>query len=152
MSRFTPKNPGWDARVRDSFARQGAMAFIGARLAALSPGHAEIELDRRPEVTQQHGFIHGGIIGMIADNAGGYAGFTLMPADASVLTVEYKLNLLAPADGAKAIARARVIKPGRTLFVVHVDVFVQRDGAEHLCATALQTLMVMTGMSDHAKS
>jgi uncharacterized protein (TIGR00369 family) len=148
MSRFTPKNPDFAARVRDSFDRQGAMALIGAEMTRVDPGAVDIAVTYRPELGQQHGYFHGGIVGMIADSAGGYAAFSLMPADASVLTVEYKINLLAPSDGARLIAKGRVTKPGRTLSVCHVDVFVERDGHEHLCATLLQTLMTMTGKSD----
>lgn len=148
MSSFTPKNPDFAARVRDSFSRQGAMVHIGARLTRVEAGHVDITVDFRPELAQQHGYFHGGIVGMIADSAGGYAAFSLMPEDASVLTVEYKINLLAPSEGTRLIARGRVTKPGRTLTVCHVDVFVERNGREHLCATLLQTLMTMTGKSD----
>ena len=91
---------------------------------------------------------HGGVVGMIADSAGGYAGFSLMPADATVLTVEYKINFMAPADGERLVARGRVTKPGRTLTVTQVDVVVVRGGTEHLCATMLQTLMTMAGRHD----
>ncbi|MBM3539005.1 MAG: PaaI family thioesterase [Alphaproteobacteria bacterium] len=148
MAPFIPKNPDFAARVRDSFNRQGAMVHIGARMTRIEPGFVDITVDYRPELSQQHGYFHGGIVGMIADSAGGYAAFSLMPADASVLTVEYKINLLAPSDGNRLVARGRVTKPGRTLSVCHVDVFVERDGREHLCATLLQTLMTMTGKSD----
>lgn len=148
MAPFIPKNPDFAARVRDSFNRQGAMVHIGARMTRIEPGFVDITVDYRPELSQQHGYFHGGIVGMIANSAGGYAAFSLMPADASVLTVEYKINLLAPSDGNRLVARGRVTKPGRTLSVCHVDVFVERDGREHLCATLLQTLMTMTGKSD----
>jgi uncharacterized protein (TIGR00369 family) len=148
MSRFTPKNPDFEARVRDSFSRQGAMALIGARITHVAAGACDIAVDFRPELAQQHGFFHGGIVGAIADSAGGYAGFSLMPADASVLTVEYKINLLAPSQGTRLIARGRVTKPGRTLTVTHVDVFVVRDGQEHSVATMQQTLMTMAGRED----
>src|SRR5208282_3274142 len=99
MNRFDVCNPEFEARVRDSFARQRAMAKIGARLLEVEAGEVGIELPYREDLTQQHDFIHGGIVGMIADNACGYAAFTLMPADATVVTVEYKLNLLSPAEG-----------------------------------------------------
>jgi uncharacterized protein (TIGR00369 family) len=148
VSRFIPKNPEFAARVRDSFARQGAMALIGAELTCLEPGAVDIELQFRPELSQQHGYFHGGVVAMAADSAGGYAAFSLMPEDASVLTVEYKINLLAPADGERLIARGRVAKPGRTLTVCHVDVFAVREGKEHHCAVLLQTLMTMTGRID----
>lgn len=148
MSGFVPKNPDFEARVRDSFDRQGAMALIGAKIAHIAPGAIDIAVDYRPELSQQHGFFHGGIVGTAADSAGGYAAFSLMPADSSVLTVEYKMNMLAPADGSRLVAKGRVIKPGRTLTVCHVDVFVLRDGREHRCAVLLQTLMSMAGRTD----
>jgi uncharacterized protein (TIGR00369 family) len=151
MTRFTPKHAEFAARVRDSFARQGAMALIGAELLRVEPGEVDIGVAFRPELGQQHAFFHGGIVGMIADSAGGYAGFSLMPADASVLTVEYKINLLAPADGERLIARGRVVRAGRTLTVATVDVAVIRSGAETPCATVLQTLMTMAGRIDGPK-
>jgi uncharacterized protein (TIGR00369 family) len=145
---FAPQAADWEARVRDSFARQGIMATLGATLTRVEPGAVEIAVDHRPGLTQQHGYFHAGVTATIADSAGGYAGFSLMPGDASVLTVEYKLNLLAPADGRRLVARGRVIRPGRTLVVTRVDVAVERDGAEHACATMLQTLMTMHGRAD----
>jgi uncharacterized protein (TIGR00369 family) len=145
---FEPRNPAYAARVRDSFERQKAMALLGAQLVRLAPGECEIRLPYRPELTQQHGYFHGGIIGTIADSAGGYAAFTLMPADSSVLTVEYKMNLLARGDGELLIARGRVLKPGRTLIVASVDAAVVKDGRETLCATLLQTLITMHGRAD----
>ncbi len=148
MSRFAPRNPDFAARVRDSFARQGAMAHVGAELVRVEPGHVDIAVAFRPELAQQHGYFHGGIVGMIADSAGGYAAFSLMPADATVLTVEYKINLLAPAEGERLVARGRVAKAGRTLTVAHVDVAVLREEHEHVCATMLQTLMTLAGRPD----
>jgi uncharacterized protein (TIGR00369 family) len=145
---FEPRNPDFEARVRGSFARQRAMALIGARLARVEPGRVDIELPIRDDLGQQHGFVHGGIVGMIADSAGGYAAFTLMPADASVLTVEYKLNMLAPAEGDTLIARGEVLKPGRALSVVRADVWALRNGNETRVAAMQQTLMVMHGMAD----
>lgn len=142
---FTATHPGYAQRVRDSFARQGVMNFLGAALAQVEPGVCEIRLPFKPELSQQHGYFHGGIIGTIADSAGGYAAFSLMPEDAGVLTVEYKLNLLAPGDGELLIARGQVIKPGRSLVVSRADVAVVKHGRETLCATLLQTLMTMRG-------
>lgn len=148
MSDFEITNPAYAARVRDSFARQNFMDHIGARLTLVEPGAVDITLDRRPELTQQHGFFHGGVIGTIADNASGYAAFTLAPADASILTVEYKLNLVSPGAGEALVARGRVVKPGRTLVVCRSDVFALKAGAEKLVATALVTLMLMAGRDD----
>jgi uncharacterized protein (TIGR00369 family) len=122
--------------------------LLGAQLVRVAPGECAIELAYRPELTQQHVYFHGGIIGTIADSAGGYAAMTLMPHDASVLTVEYKMNLLAPGDGDTLIARGQVLKSGRTLVVAQVNAFVQKDGRETLCAALLQTLMTMHGKPD----
>ena len=138
----------FEARVRDSFARQNAMRLIGASLLRVEPGRVDIELPVRDDLAQQHGHVHGGIVGMIADSAGGYAAFTLMPADASVLTVEYKLNLLAPARGKALVACGEVVKAGRTLSVTRIDVYGIDGGRETLVATMQQTLMVMHGMAD----
>jgi uncharacterized protein (TIGR00369 family) len=145
---FEAPNPTYAERVRSSFHRQKAMTLIGAQLVRLEPGECEIHLPFKPELSQQHGYYHGGIIGTIADSAGGYAAFTLMPQDASVLTVEYKMNLLAPGDGELLIARGRVLKAGRTLVVAQVDTGVVKGGREVLCATLLQTLMTMHGRAD----
>jgi uncharacterized protein (TIGR00369 family) len=148
MPGFEPRNPAYADRVQSSFDRQQVMALLGAKLTRLAPGECEIQLPFKPELTQQHGYFHGGIIGTIADSAGGYAGFTLMPEESSVLTVEYKMNLLAPGDGELLIARGRVLKAGRTLVVSQVDAFVVKGGRETLCATLLQTLMTMHGRPD----
>jgi len=147
---FEAPDPYFADRVQASFGRQRIMELLGAGLARVEAGFCEIHLPFKDTLCQQHGFFHGGVIGTIADSAGGYAGFTLMPADASVLTVEYKLNLLAPADGDRLTARGRVIKPGRTLVVSQADVVVHKDGRETLCATLLQTLMTMHGRKDEA--
>ncbi|HZI84426.1 MAG TPA: PaaI family thioesterase [Casimicrobiaceae bacterium] len=145
---FVPPDADYDARVRSSFARQGAMRLLGARILDLRPGYCSIELPYRDDLTQQHGYIHAGIVSAIADSAGGYAGFTLFPADASVLTVEYKLNLLAPASGERLIAEGRVVKPGRTLAVTRGEVYAEADGRRTLCALMQQTLIVMSGKPD----
>jgi uncharacterized protein (TIGR00369 family) len=143
-----PPDPDFERRVRSSFDRQGAMRLIGASLGRLGPGYCCVELPYRDDLTQQHGYIHAGIISAIADSAGGYAGFTLFPADASVLTVEYKLNLLAPALGEWMIAEAEVVKPGRTLAITRGEVYAERAGKRTLCAIMQQTLMVMAGTPD----
>lgn len=148
MPEFQAKDPAYAQRVQASFDRQKAMALLGARVSRLAPGECEIELPYRADLTQQHGYFHGGIIGTIADSAGGYAAFTLMPHDSSVLTVEYKMNLLAPGDGELLVARGKVLKAGRSLVVARVDAFVAKGGRETLCATLLQTLMTMHGKKD----
>ena len=147
-SAFQATDPDYVTRVRESFARQRIMDLLGAEMTHVGPGACEIRLRYDESLTQQHGFFHGGVIGTIADSAGGYAGYSLMPSDASVLTVEYKLNLLAPADGDCLTARGRVIRAGRTLVVCRADVTVHKDGRENLCATLLQTLMTLHGRPD----
>lgn len=140
----TARDPGYEARVRASFARQAAMATIGAGIAHLAPGEVDLRMPYRAELTQQHGFVHAGIIGTLADSACGYAAFTLMPANAAVLSVEFKLNLVAPAAGDAFVARARVKKAGRTLSVVTADVFALREGEEErLVATMQGTMMTV---------
>jgi uncharacterized protein (TIGR00369 family) len=145
---YTPKDPDFEARVRASFARQAIMGLIGARLSRVEPGLVEIELPYRADLTQQHGFFHAGITSTIADSAGGYAAYSLMPAGASVLTTEFKINLLAPAEGELLRALGRVVKPGRLLTVCDVDVFALKDGAIKPCAKLLETLMCLEGRPD----
>ena len=137
-------------KVRDSFARQGLMAHLGAQLTELRSGLVEIRASYRPELTQQHNYFHAGVSGAIADSACGYAAYSLMPADSSVLTVEYKINLLAPGVGDELIARARVVRSGKTLKVCTADVYVLKNGAETHCATMLATIMCIPGKLDRA--
>ncbi|MGH8712741.1 MAG: PaaI family thioesterase [Casimicrobiaceae bacterium] len=146
---LVPPDPAYAARVRASFERQNAMRLIGARLTRVAPGCCTIELPYRDDLTQQHGYIHAGIVSAIADSAGGYAGFTLFPADATVLTVEYKLNLVAPAAGERLVAEAEVLKAGRTLVITRGEVHAERAGARTLCAIMQQTLIVLAGKPDH---
>lgn len=141
-------DPHFADRVRASFARQNAMALIRATLPVVEHGRSEIHLPHWPGVEQQHGFVHGGVIGMIADSAAGYAAMTVVSPTASVLTVEYKMNLVAPADGEQLIARGRVVRPGRTLIVTQAEVFALKDGRETLCALMQQTIMVMHGREE----
>ncbi|HMD39892.1 MAG TPA: PaaI family thioesterase [Candidatus Acidoferrum sp.] len=150
-SGFEPQDPAYQSRVQNSFIRQGLMLHLGAELTALRPGDVEIRVPFRRELTQQHHFFHAGVTGAIADSACGYAAYTLMPADSSVLTVEYKMNLLEPADGEELIARARVIRTGKTLTICLADVFVRKGGAEKHCATMLSTVMCMTGRADRPR-
>ena len=140
-----PADPDFASRVRESFARQKAMALIGASLDVVAAGAVEIALPFRDDLTQQKGFVHGGIIGMIADTACGYAAFSLMPAGCSLVTVEYKINILAPATSA-LVARGEVVKAGRTLTVAHAEVYAQ--DRTHV-ATMQQTLMMLAGRPDH---
>ena len=136
--------------VRDSFDRQGLMKHLGAHITQLQPGHVEIRASYRSELTQQHNYFHAGVSGSIADSACGYAAYSLMPADSTVLTVEYKINLLAPADGEELIARAHVVRSGRTLKICTADVYVRKGEAETHCATMLATIMCLPGKSDRA--
>ena len=152
MVEFQAQDPNFENRVRESFARQQLMQTLGATLTLVKPGVIEIELAYRADLTQQHGFLHAGILSTIADSAGGYAGFTLFPADASVLTVEYKVNLLAPGDGDAFVAEGRVVKPGRTLCIVQGEVYALRGERRSLCALMQQTLMVMHGKPDQPSS
>lgn len=148
---FEPGDPEYAKRVRESFARQGLMKLLGAELVALRPGGAEIRVRYRPELTQQHNYFHAGVSGTIADSACGFAAYTLMPADSSVLTVEYKMNLLAPADGEELVARAHVVRSGKTLKICAADVYVRKGGKEIHCATMLSTIMSLPGKSDRAR-
>jgi uncharacterized protein (TIGR00369 family) len=145
---FTPAFADFEARVRQSFARQGAMALVGAELGEIRPGYCEIALLPRPEVSQQHGYVHAGILATLVDTAGGYAGYTLFPEDSSVLTVEFKLNLLAPAQGERIVAEGFVVKPGRTLAITRGEVHAERDGERVLVAMMQQTLIVMRGKAE----
>src|SRR5438045_2127561 len=121
-----PADPHFASRIRESFNRQKAMTLIGAALVSTAPGAVEIMLPFREDLTQQKGFVHGGIVGMIADSAAGYAAYSLMPADCSLVTVEYKMNILTPGRGA-LVAKGQVIKAGRTLTVARAEVY-SRDG------------------------
>lgn len=139
------QDPHFAERVRASFASQKAMTLIGASMPVVEAGYTEIHLPHKPEITQQNGYIHGGVVGMIADSAAGYAASTLTTAEAGVLTVEYKLNLLAPADGQLLIAEGSVVRYGRTLIVTRADVFAVHHGRKGLCALMQQTIMAVHG-------
>jgi uncharacterized protein (TIGR00369 family) len=128
-------------RVRASFESQGLMDHLGARLSHIGPGRVHIQLPSRPQVTQQHGYFHAGATSAIADSAGGYAAFTLFPEDSSVLTVEYKINLLAPAEGEYIEAIGKALKSGRTLTVCQLEVFAVQGEKRTLAAAGQQTLI-----------
>ena len=140
---FEARNPDFAKITRDGFARHGLMTHLGVAMVTVEPGFVELAVDHRPELTQQHGYFHGGLMGAMADTACGYAAFSLTPPGMTVLTVEYKMNMTAPGAGERLIARGWVKRPGRTLIVTNGDVFVVKDGAETLCATMLQTIMVL---------
>lgn len=137
-----PSNPAFAEEVRQSFAKQSIMGLIGGELTRVEPGIIEITLPYRTDLTQQDGYVHAGIVTTIADSACGYAAYSLMPPESEVLAVEFKVNLLRPAKGEKLLARAEVIKPGRTLTVVRADVFATSGTEERqLVATMLGTMM-----------
>ena len=138
-----PQDPGFEARVRGSFAQQAVMETLGARLLRVAPGEVDIELPFRADLTQQNGFLHAGIVTTVLDSACGYAAFTLMPADAGVLSIEFKVNLLAPAQGERVVARGRVVRAGRTISVCQGDAFAVRDGEERHVATMTGTMMTV---------
>lgn len=147
-----PLNPSFAVEVQQSFARQAFMQLIGAELGRIEPGIVEITLPYRTELTQQNGFVHAGIVTTIADTACGYAAYSLMPAGAAVLSVEFKVNLLRPAKGDKFLARAEVVKPGKTLTVVKADVFGISgvDGDQTLVASMLGTMFCIRNVASEA--
>jgi len=143
-------DPDFEQRTRDSFARQPAMATLGVTLGEVGPGRVVVALAHRPGLTQQHGFLHAGIVATALDSACGYAAFTLMPANAGVLTIEYKINLLAPARGPLLRVEGRVKKAGRTISVVDGEAFEHEAGSNErkLVATMTATIMTVTGRDD----
>jgi uncharacterized protein (TIGR00369 family) len=141
-------NPNFAECVTASFDRQNAMHLIRATLQVVEHGRTEIHVPHWDGIEQQHGFVHGGVVGMIADSAAGYAAMSIVAVTASVLTVEYKINLVAPADGEKLIARGQVVRAGRTLIVTKAEVFAVKKGQEILCALMQQTMMVMNGKKE----
>jgi uncharacterized protein (TIGR00369 family) len=151
MASFDPKDASFEARVRTSFARQTAMATLGIEIIDLKAGEVELKMPYAAPYTQQHGFIHAGIITTAPDSACGYAAFSLMPEDAAVLTVEFKTNLIAPARGDYFLFRARVVKPGRTITVCDAQAFAVEAGKEKLVATMTGTLMALFGREDIAQ-
>ena len=140
---FQPSNPSFAADVKDSFAKQAVMTTIGAELVSVTPGAVQIFLPYRSDLTQQNGYLHAGIVTTIADSACGYAAYTLMPPNAAVLSVEFKVNLLRAAKGEEFLAIAEVLKPGRTLTVARADVFANPNGERVLIATMLGTMMCL---------
>jgi uncharacterized protein (TIGR00369 family) len=147
----TPADPAYAERVAESFARQSAMSTIGARLLAVRPGEVEIELPHGPGICQQHGFVHAGIVSTALDSACGYAAASLMPADAGVLTIEFKVNLLAPARGPVIRMTGRVTKAGRTISVVDgqaVQPHPRDPSQTQIVATMTATVMTVSGRED----
>jgi uncharacterized protein (TIGR00369 family) len=146
---FQPQDVNFQQRVRSSFARQRVMQTLGIEIARLEPGKIELVMPYDPAYTQQHGFLHAGIVTTALDSACGYAAFSLMPAEAEVLTVEFKTNLLAPAKGERFLFRGSVLKPGRTLTICEAQAIASHGGTEpQLVATMIGTLMALFDRRD----
>jgi uncharacterized protein (TIGR00369 family) len=143
---LTPKDPQFEARVRDSFAKQTFMATLGATLARVAPGEVTIVLPVQEALAQQHGSVHAGALASVLDSASGYAALSLMPAGAAVVSVEFKVNLLEPATGERIEARGRVVRSGRTLSVCTAEAWaIDAAGKERLVATLQGTMMCLLG-------
>lgn len=145
MTGHAARDPAYEARIRTSFARQRIMATLGASLGEIAPGHVTLMLPVADHISQQHGFVHGGVVATIADTAAGYAALSLMPMGAGVLTTEFKINLLAPAAGTCLIAEGRVIRAGRMLTVAMTEVFAEASGSRKLIALLTASMMTITG-------
>jgi uncharacterized protein (TIGR00369 family) len=143
-------DPAYESRVRASFDKQRFMATIGARLVRVAPGEVDIEVAMRDDLVQQHGFLHAGVLASAADSACGYAALSLMPAGAAVLSIEFKINLLAPAAGERMVARGRVLRAGRTITVCQGDVTAYAGDSEKLVASMVATMMTVEnrGLAD----
>jgi uncharacterized protein (TIGR00369 family) len=148
MSSLTPADADYESRVRASFAAQQVMTTIGATLDRVLPGEVWISLPHRDTITQQHGFVHAGIVATVLDSACGYAAHSLMGADDGVLTVEYKINLMAPARGEHIEAHGRVVRAGRTLTVCRGEAMAVEDGVTTPVAVMQATIMTIRGRSD----
>jgi len=148
MTEFIPRDSNYASRLTESFSRQGLMRTFGAELGEIRPGFVEIRLPYDEKLTQQHGFIHAGAVSAIVDGAGGYAAFTLYEPGDGVLTVEFKINMMAPAEGDMLIARGKVLRPGKTLTVTTGEVIAIKDGNETPCAIMQQTIMRIVGRPD----
>jgi uncharacterized protein (TIGR00369 family) len=141
---YQVSNPRFAEDIRESFGKQSIMRLIGAELSLIEPGIVELTLPYRADLAQQHGYLHAGIVTTLADSGAGYAAYSVMPANAEVLSVEFKVNLLRPAQGKSFLAHAEVIKPGRTLTVARADVFgIADSGERELAATMLATLICL---------
>ncbi|WP_103070061.1 PaaI family thioesterase [Aquimarina sediminis] len=149
---FKPKSDHYKKKVSESFDRQKFMNLINAELIDVRPGYCEIHVPYHSSLTQQHGFFHAGIISTIADNTAGYAAFSLMEENSSVLTVEFKINLIAPGDGELLIGKSNVIKNGKTLTICSSEVFIIKDGNEKLCAVSQLTLIELKNSTDRNKN
>ncbi|MGD8191384.1 PaaI family thioesterase [Brevibacillus ginsengisoli] len=144
---FTPQNPDFESAVQTEFEMQAFMKLIGAKLVKIAPGEVEILLPFREDLTQQNGYLHAGIVTTIVDNACGFAALTLMPPGASVLSVEFKVNLLSPAIGTEFIARGEVIKPGKTITVCSGEVYSMGEHEPKLVSSMSATMFTARGRS-----
>lgn len=140
---FEPRNPDYANQVREAFAGQPMLGSLGMELVLVEPGYCELHLPYRPDISQNHGYFHGGAIATLADVSGGFAGWSLLPVGMWIVTVEYKTNIIAPGRGEKLIGRGRVVRSGRSLTTTEIEVLAVEQGQERLCATALQTLMAV---------
>ena len=138
---YVPETPEFETMVRDSFSKMAMMEFLGAKLSSIEPGAVEVQVSHRKELLQQHGLFHGGVTTTILDSAGGYAAFSLFKPGDEILTVEYKVNFIAPANGDKLIARGEVVKIGKSLSITRGEARVIKSGKETLCAVMQQTMM-----------
>lgn len=146
MTDFEPRDPDYERRVRESFARQRVMETLGARLLSVAPGGVEVGLGFREDLTQQHGYLHAGVVAAVVDTACGYAALTLAEAGSEVLSIEFKLNLLSPAAGESFVARGRVVRAGRNITVCTGDLFALKGGGEEKpVAAMLATMMTVRG-------
>jgi uncharacterized protein (TIGR00369 family) len=143
MQKLVAQDPNFEARVRASFALQGLMTNLGAKMVTVTPGEVVIELPYRDDITQQQSFVHGAAVAAIVDTACGYSALSLLPEGYDVVTVEYKINFVAPAVGEKMTARGRVTKAGKILTVCSGDCHALRDGKEKLVATLQATMMAV---------
>jgi uncharacterized protein (TIGR00369 family) len=148
VTRFDPRDAGFETRTRASFARQAMMDTLGMTLDRVAPGEVEMSMPLDSRFTQQHGFLHGGAIAAGLDTACGYAAFSLMQAEAGILTIEFKVNLLSPGRGERFRFAGRVVKPGRTLVFCEGTAHAVQDGVERLIATTTATMMTVTGRDD----
>ncbi|MBQ0735522.1 PaaI family thioesterase [Aquimarina celericrescens] len=146
--KIKPKFTTYKKKVRESFERQNFMKLIDAKLIDIQPGYCEIHVPYSSNLTQQHGFFHAGVISTVADNTAGYAAFSLMEEHSSVLTVEFKINLISPGDGELLIGKSNVLKNGRTLTICNSEVYIVKDGNEKLCAAAQLTLIELKNSTD----
>jgi len=140
---FVPKLEKYKENVERAFQEQGFMKHLGVQLIKVEPGYCELHIPFQENLDQHHGYFHGGVIGSLADVSGGFAGYSLLPEDKAMLTVEYKLNIIAPGQGDYLKGVGRVVKAGRTLTVTEIQVFGVKQGVETQCASALQTLMAV---------